>query len=263
MRMSGLSKVEMSAFIGGRGRHGNGANRLEPTRTGPATCVARDKAKADHAEGSCQPTKISDSLPICRKPSLLAAVFQSRICTRNHPTPPVRGEVFLRIPARSELGFEKQQFGIGVSYTDTRPPPLPTSRALGNCARITGNPEVIHGVLLLRQAPRWALVCAIVAIAASFRFGREFFENDRSVRCGSLSLKTETIPLGRRAGHERRSSTSRLMAERRGVSLRLLYRAKTGNRNRMPDSHPPEEMGLPQGATPLQEKGRPEGRPFC
>jgi hypothetical protein len=28
MRMSGLSKVEMSAFIGGRGRYGNGANRL-------------------------------------------------------------------------------------------------------------------------------------------------------------------------------------------------------------------------------------------
>jgi hypothetical protein len=61
---------------------------------------------------------------------------------------------------------------------------------------------------------------------------------------------------------KQRNSTSRLMAERRGVSLRLLYRAKTGNRNRMPDSHPPEEMGLPQGATPLQEKGRPEGRAF-
>src|ERR1700730_9557722 len=30
-KMSGLSKVEMSAFIGGRGRYGNGANRLEST----------------------------------------------------------------------------------------------------------------------------------------------------------------------------------------------------------------------------------------
>ena len=40
IRMSGLSKVEMSAFIGGRGRYGNGANRLESTRTGPATCAA-------------------------------------------------------------------------------------------------------------------------------------------------------------------------------------------------------------------------------
>jgi hypothetical protein len=38
----------MSAFIGGRGRYGNGANRLEPTRTGPATCAARNKAEADH-----------------------------------------------------------------------------------------------------------------------------------------------------------------------------------------------------------------------
>jgi hypothetical protein len=50
MRMSGLSKVEMFAFIGGRGRYGNGANRLEPTRTGPATCAARDKAEAHHVE---------------------------------------------------------------------------------------------------------------------------------------------------------------------------------------------------------------------
>ena len=28
MRMSGLCKVEMSAFMDGRGRHGNGANRV-------------------------------------------------------------------------------------------------------------------------------------------------------------------------------------------------------------------------------------------
>src|SRR5213593_45085 len=49
MRMSGLSKLEMSAFIGGRGPHGNGANRLAPTRTGPPTRATRDKAEADHA----------------------------------------------------------------------------------------------------------------------------------------------------------------------------------------------------------------------
>src|SRR5882724_12442150 len=49
MRMSGLSKVEMSAFIGGRGPHGNGANRLQTTRTGPPTRATRDKAEADHA----------------------------------------------------------------------------------------------------------------------------------------------------------------------------------------------------------------------
>jgi hypothetical protein len=34
MRMSGLCKVEMSAFRGGWGRHGNGANGLEPNRAG-------------------------------------------------------------------------------------------------------------------------------------------------------------------------------------------------------------------------------------
>jgi len=50
MRMSGLSKVEMSAFIDGRGRYGNGANCFEPTRTGPATRVARNEAEADHVE---------------------------------------------------------------------------------------------------------------------------------------------------------------------------------------------------------------------
>src|SRR4030088_2853504 len=54
MRMSGLSKVEMSAFIGGRGRYGNGANCLEPTRTGPAACAARDQAEADHPDRSGQ-----------------------------------------------------------------------------------------------------------------------------------------------------------------------------------------------------------------
>src|SRR6202035_5946409 len=30
VRMSGLCKVEMSAFMGGRGAYGNGADRLEP-----------------------------------------------------------------------------------------------------------------------------------------------------------------------------------------------------------------------------------------
>src|SRR6266478_9810724 len=46
MRMSGLCKVEMSAFMGGRGPHGNGANRLEPTRTGPTARVAGRTARA-------------------------------------------------------------------------------------------------------------------------------------------------------------------------------------------------------------------------
>jgi hypothetical protein len=41
--MSGLCKVEMSGFMGGRGRHGNGANGLESTRTkrNPALTVAK------------------------------------------------------------------------------------------------------------------------------------------------------------------------------------------------------------------------------
>src|SRR6202049_1931098 len=40
MRMSGLCKVEMSAFIDGRGAYGNGADHFEPTRTGPIAGVA-------------------------------------------------------------------------------------------------------------------------------------------------------------------------------------------------------------------------------
>ena len=41
MRIADLSKVEMSAFIGGRGRHGNRANRFELARTGPVAPVTR------------------------------------------------------------------------------------------------------------------------------------------------------------------------------------------------------------------------------
>jgi hypothetical protein len=40
MRMSGLCKVEMSGFMGGRGANGNGAHCLESTRTGPVASVA-------------------------------------------------------------------------------------------------------------------------------------------------------------------------------------------------------------------------------
>src|SRR6266702_4727878 len=54
MRMSGLCKVEMSAFMGGRGPHGNGANRLESTRTGPAARATRGQAEADQADRSRQ-----------------------------------------------------------------------------------------------------------------------------------------------------------------------------------------------------------------
>src|SRR6266403_129926 len=54
MRMSGLSKVEMSAFIGGRGPYGHGANRREPTRTGPPARATRGQAEANHADRSRQ-----------------------------------------------------------------------------------------------------------------------------------------------------------------------------------------------------------------
>src|SRR5258708_3100860 len=52
MRMSGLCKVEMSAFMEGRGPHGNGANHFEPARTGPLESVARGKAEAPFAGSS-------------------------------------------------------------------------------------------------------------------------------------------------------------------------------------------------------------------
>jgi hypothetical protein len=55
MRMSGLCKVEMSAFIGGRGPHGNGANRLEPTRTGEIAGATRGQAEADRSRQTPNP----------------------------------------------------------------------------------------------------------------------------------------------------------------------------------------------------------------
>src|SRR5215469_3701979 len=51
MRMSGLSKVEMSAFMDGWGVHGDGAYRLEPARTGATEGAARGKAEAFDAGG--------------------------------------------------------------------------------------------------------------------------------------------------------------------------------------------------------------------
>jgi hypothetical protein len=50
---------------------------------------------------------------------------------------------------------------------------------------------------------------------------------------------------------EQRESTSRRIVPRE-LSPRLLYRAKIRNRHRMPDSHRPEEMELPQGTTRLR-----------
>src|SRR6516165_8120166 len=50
--MSGLCKVEMSAFMEAWGPHGNGAYCLEPTRTGPTEGAARGRAKAFDAVAS-------------------------------------------------------------------------------------------------------------------------------------------------------------------------------------------------------------------
>src|SRR6266436_2658188 len=52
MRMSGLCKVEMSAFMDVQGPHGDGANHFEPTRTGPIESVARGTGEASFASSS-------------------------------------------------------------------------------------------------------------------------------------------------------------------------------------------------------------------
>src|SRR6201984_2844195 len=73
MRMSGLCKVEMSGFMDGRGPHGDGANRFEPTRTGPLEGVVRDTAKAFNASSggpeaeNKRPTGAPDAAPPSRE----------------------------------------------------------------------------------------------------------------------------------------------------------------------------------------------------
>src|SRR5215475_8890699 len=52
--MSGLSKVEMSGFMGRRGAYGNGAYRFEPARPGSIKGAARSTAKAFDAGGGRQ-----------------------------------------------------------------------------------------------------------------------------------------------------------------------------------------------------------------
>src|ERR1700733_10368660 len=60
MRMSGLCKVEMSAFMGGRGAHGDGANGLESTRTGSHRSVARSTARTCNPGGRARRLHLSD-----------------------------------------------------------------------------------------------------------------------------------------------------------------------------------------------------------
>jgi len=55
VRMSGLCKVEMSAFLGAERRpQGRGADQLEPTGKGPIARVARSRTRASAAKGSGQ-----------------------------------------------------------------------------------------------------------------------------------------------------------------------------------------------------------------
>src|SRR5262245_55116714 len=54
VRMSGLSKVEMSGFMGRRGTHGNGAYRFEPARPRSIKGAARSTEKAFDAGGGRQ-----------------------------------------------------------------------------------------------------------------------------------------------------------------------------------------------------------------
>jgi hypothetical protein len=60
MRMSGLRKVEMFAFMDGLAPYGNGANRFEPTRTGPIESVARGVANASFADSCSGALKVTD-----------------------------------------------------------------------------------------------------------------------------------------------------------------------------------------------------------
>src|SRR5487761_582605 len=95
MRMSCLCKVEMSGSMGGRGAHGNGANHVESTGTGPVESAVRGKSEASDA-GSCRPAAESN-----RPPRAANAVASSRAwgwCTgswtaRPALEPPAGGEV--------------------------------------------------------------------------------------------------------------------------------------------------------------------------
>src|ERR1700722_12660129 len=70
--MSCLCKVEMSGFMGGRGSHGNGANYLESTRTGPVASVARSTA------GAFNPGRSGGTGEDIRPPGAPAAVADPR-----------------------------------------------------------------------------------------------------------------------------------------------------------------------------------------
>src|SRR5260370_6583114 len=111
MRMSGLSKVEMSGFMGGRGPHGNGAYGFESTRTGPLESIARSRAGAFDAD--CGGTADRDN----RTPGASAAAAHpgaSRPCSDSR----IAGT-----PIESQTGarFEQKDLArISQSHADFR-----------------------------------------------------------------------------------------------------------------------------------------------
>jgi hypothetical protein len=82
MRMSGLCKVEMSAFMDGRGPHGNGANHVEPTRTGPIESVARGQAAASFAASSSGAAENNGPPGAAHSNRKLAAPLEHKILAR-------------------------------------------------------------------------------------------------------------------------------------------------------------------------------------
>src|ERR1700674_5413426 len=110
MRMSCLCKVEMSAFMDGRGPYGNGANRLEPTRTGPLGSVARGKAEASDAASSSRaaesnrPPGAADAAPPSRARGSFPGSRTAGPAIEPQAGGPVRAEDF-GAPAPALCGF--------------------------------------------------------------------------------------------------------------------------------------------------------------
>src|SRR6516164_812409 len=110
VRMSGLCKVEMSAFMDGRGHHGNGANRVEPTRTGPIESVARGTAEAADAADSRgaaeskRPPRAADAAPASRARRSLPGTRTARPAIKPQAAGPVGAE-HSGAPAPALCGF--------------------------------------------------------------------------------------------------------------------------------------------------------------
>src|SRR5579863_7926462 len=65
MRMSGLCKVEMSAFLEAGRPHGRGGDRIERQRAGAVEDAARGRARAPET-GRCRTAAAADGSPLRR-----------------------------------------------------------------------------------------------------------------------------------------------------------------------------------------------------